>query len=125
MPTLEKQAKEAIIAIENRLKRASRTPSRYPMQMERDIVILWGMYRGWSNPVIADALRCSTKTVERFRHRLLRNPGLIFLCPVLHKEHKGGKPLWRCEVCSVSMSCSEPKAREHVIAHILSRVVLR
>ena len=117
MATLETQANTAIKAIADRYKRRSRASSRYPRPMERDLVILYGTWRGWSNLVIADALKCSAKSVSRWRLRLSTEPKQIFRYPVLHQGLRGNKKLWRCEACSASMLGSERKAREHVAAH--------
>jgi len=92
----------------------------YPLQMERDIVVLWGMYRGWSIPVIADATKVSRPTIERVRRRFVDNPAEVFRCPVLRKVLRGDKPLWTCHFCEEEMRGSEKKAREHVASHVLS-----
>ena len=91
------------------------------MPMERDVIILYGTWRGWTNSRVADALKCSTKTVGRRRLQLLVEPRLIFLCPVLHQALRGKKKVWCCEFCSASMLGPERNAREHVASHIVSR----
>ena len=121
MSTLESQAKAAMKAVASLYKRGLRASSRYPLPMERDLIILHGMWRGWTNPMMANALKCSTKTVSRRRIQLLVEPKLIFMCPVLHQGLRGKKKVWRCEFCSASMLGSERKAREHVASHIVSR----
>ena len=67
MPTLESQAKAEIRAVASHYKRGPRASSRYPLPMDSDLIILYGTWRGWTDPVIADALRCSTGTVSRRR----------------------------------------------------------
>ena len=121
MPTLENQARAAMKAVKSHYNRGSRASSRYPLPMERDLVILYGTWRGWTIRMIADALKCSTKTVSRRRLRLLVKPKMIFMCPVLHQGLRGKKKVWRCQFCSASMLGTERKAREHVASHIVSR----
>ena len=124
MRSLERQAKEAMRAIADRFDRGSRTSSTSSMMMERDLIILYGMYHGWSNRVIAETLRCHPRTVSRHSRQLILEPKLIFRCPVLHQGLRGIKKLWRCEVCSASMLGSERKAREHVASHFFSKEMI-
>ena len=124
MPTLEKQAREAMRVIAERHDRRPRTSSASSMQMERDLIVLYGLYRGWNNSVTAEALRCHPRTVSRRCNQLMLDPRLIFICPVLHRGLRGNKPVWRCEFCSASMLGSERKAREHVASHVVSKDVM-
>ena len=126
-PFVECQASEAIRVIKQSVRprgRNKRHSSLYPVRMERDIVVLWGMYRGWSNPVIADAVKSSVSTVERLRRRFAQDPSLVFNCPVLQQGIRGTKPLWRCEFCGASLLVTEKEAREHVAGHLFSKEIL-
>ena len=96
----------------------------YPLQMERDIIVLWGMYRGCSMPVIADAAMVSRPSIDRVRRRFIDEPSSIFRCPVLRKILRGDRPLWTCQFCQEEMRGSERKAREHVASHLLSADII-
>lgn len=127
LPSIEQQAKSAIEAIKDYHRgrgRKVRHNNVYPLQMERDIVVLWGMYRGWSMPVMADAVMVSIPAIERVRRKFINEPYAIFRCPVLHKVLRADKPLWTCQFCGEQMREAERKAREHVASHVLSSDII-
>ena len=114
---MERQVKTAIQTIQSydsgRGKRI-RHGASYPLLMERDIVVLWGMYRGWSSPAIAETAKASVSTVKRQKLMLAGEPWPIFRCLALHQGLRGRKPVYRGEFCGAMMLVSEKKAREHV-----------
>ena len=127
MPSMEEQVRAALTTIKeyhDRRGGSERRRSSYPLGMERDIVVLWGMYRGWSNRVIADATRASGRTIRRLVRRFANRPSLIFECPILHQGLRGKRRLYRCEFCGALMVISERKAREHVASHLFPREVI-
>jgi len=124
---IQQQVDEALKVVEGAAKiRNTRNHSTwYPYPMERDIVILWGMYRGWRNAPIARKLGLSPHTVRRRRLELGRNPALIFNLPVLYKGYKWNKSFYRCEFCGEMMvGVEEEEAREHVARHIVTGEVI-
>ena len=88
MPSLELHAEKAQRIIKNGFR-------QHPM--ERDIIVLWGMYRGWG-----------TTTVKKVRDRFCNNPSEIFRNPVLSGILRAGKVVWKCEVCGIPMPGTEP-----------------
>ncbi len=95
------------------------------MAMDRDLVVLWAIYRGWSDAVAARESGLSPSTFDRARRRFEREPWLLFRVPILHRDIRGGKPLWRCEVCDSRMlAVSERRAREHVALHLISQLAI-
>ncbi len=93
--------------------------------MDRDLVVLWAMYRGSSDVVAARESGLSPSTFNRARRRLEQEPWLLFRVPILHRGIRGAKPLWRCEVCDARMlAVSERKAREHVALHLISPLAI-
>ena len=110
------------------MKRSTKTGrfvSRYPLLAERDIVVLWGMYRGWSDRSIADAIRTSDRTVRNIRNRYYSNPRMIFHHPVLHQIVRYRAPLWICLFCGAQLTTAEKDAREHVAMHVMSPHVFK
>ena len=125
MPSLEKQAKQSLEAIRELAStsegRKRLQSNAYPLFMERDLVILWGLYRGWSMRHMADILQCSLPTIYNRRRIYWQEPHLLFNLPVMHRGLRGKKPLFRCEVCDARLLVSERKARHHVAFHLIPR----
>ncbi len=131
MSSLKEQANEALNnfrahrgerGISN--KYVKRTPVRM-MAMDRDLVAPWATYCGWSDAVAARESGLSPSTFNRARRRFEREPWLLFRVPILHRGIRGGKPLWRCEVCDSRMlAVSERRAREHVALHLISQLAI-
>ncbi len=131
MSSLKEQVNEALDTLRaNRGERGisnqyvKRTPVRM-MAMDRDLVVLWAMYRGWSDAVAARESGLSPSTFDRARRRFENEPWLLFRVPILLRDIRGGKPLWRCEVCDFRMlAVSEKRAREHVALHLISPLAI-
>lgn len=127
MTQLQEQVKAAlqVVASETRKRNTAKHVTWYPFPMERDIIIVWGMYRGWRNTAIANKLGLSAMTVRRLRYEFGRNPALIFNLPVLYKGYKWNKVYYRCEFCGEMMvEVGEGDAREHVARHIVTGEVI-
>ena len=71
----------------------------YPLPTELGIVMLWGMYRGWPHPVIADVTMASVSTVKRLIRTSVEGPGQILIYPTLHKGLRWATPLWIHQIC--------------------------
>ena len=96
MTRLEQQAGEAI-------RQLQRLHQGMIMAMERDLAVMWCIYRGWSDAVAARHTGLSASTIYRVRRRFELEPWLLFRAPILHRGILAGKPLWRCEACDARM----------------------
>ena len=84
--------------------------------MERDLVVLWGMYRGWSNTFIAKKLTSNRKSVGKRIQFFSDYPVAIFGFPVMRESPRS----YVCEFCGSQLSKrSEKAAREHVAGHVV------
>ena len=113
-PLLEKQVESALRVLAQ-YKGAARD-----FVAERHLVVLWGLWRGWSARVTARKLGVHPSTIHRDRKRFNTDPSKIFWLPVLHKALRGNKPLWTCLFCGEEMRGRERPAREHVARHVVS-----
>ena len=112
---LEKQVEKALKVLGQGQKGSARH-----FAMERSLIVLWSMYRGWTDTITAQKLGVHASTVARYRQQFIKDAGAIFRCPVLHKRLKGKDPLWICQFCGEEMRGAEVAAREHVASHVLS-----
>ena len=117
MPSLELHADKAQRTIKNGFR-------QHPL--ERDIIVLWGMYRGWGDSAISKYVGCSTSTIGRVRDRFQKDPSEIFRCPVMSGILRNRKIMWKCEVCGLPLlGMSERKARIHVARHFVSETEIQ
>ncbi len=63
------------------------------MAMERDLAVMWAMYRGWSDVLAAQQTGLSSSTVYRARRRLAES-----LAPVSSSHPPPGYPGWKATV---------------------------
>jgi len=124
---LERQITQALATIRlhvherNIAKKTARGRTWYAYPMERDLIIVWAMYRGWRTKAIADTLGLSNATIKARRTEIANNPTIIFSLPVLYKGFRWGKYFYRCEFCGELMvDVGEKDARLHVVRHIIS-----
>jgi len=123
---LREQYKEAMLEIENQPRGKDGKFSRHILPAERDAVILWGMYRGWSAVVISHKIKQSSHTVRKIIQELNREPALIFRLPVLHLRYKNRDRLFTCAFCGSEMlRVRERAAREHVASHVFTKEMIR
>ena len=78
MPPLKEQAAEACKTLQS--LRGGRI-----MAMERDLAVMWAMFRGCSDAYAAQQTGLSASTVYRTRRRFEYNPWLLFRVPILHR----------------------------------------
>ena len=131
MPSLKSQFEEVLNNLRAhwgergiRSKYVKRTPVGITA-MDKDLVVLWAMYCGSSDVVAARESGLSPSTLYRARRRFEYEPWQLFRVPILHRGIRGGKPLWRCEVCDARMlGVSERRAREHVALHLISPLAI-
>ena len=102
--------------------RKPRSRGHYPMLMEREIIVIYGMLHGWSDTATARVAYCGKAAVQRRRRELTKYPELLFRCQILCRKMRGQKLYWCCELCGEMMTCSEREAREHVALHLVSEV---
>ncbi len=127
MIQLQEQVNAAlqVVASEAEKRNSASHVTWYPYPMERDIIIVWGMYRGWRNAAIGKKLGLSSQTIRRLRYEFGQNPASIFNLPVLYKGYKWNKVYYRCEFCGEMMvGVEEEEARKHVAGHIVTGEVI-
>ncbi len=117
---LDKQVEKAIKVLRQGKKAGARN---YPMECA--LVVLWGMWRGWSNAAISRLVGVHPSTIKRYKQTFYKRPWNVFGSPVLHRGVKGGKTLWTCQVCGDEMTGSEQKAREHVAGHMVPMEIIK
>ena len=81
---MRKQYKEAMLEIEHQPRRKGGKFIRRILPAERDTIILWGIYQGWSAVVIGHKIKQSSHTVRKIIQQLNAEPALIFRLPVLY-----------------------------------------
>ena len=113
MNKFEAQAKAASAMLRETRKDRKRVLRRSPF--ERNLIVIWGLSRGWANFEIGRWAGCSVATIKITRKRFAQRPWTVFDYPVLSKS--GGR-LWKCELCLVSIPGTETKARRHVLVHL-------
>ena len=94
---------------------------RYPYPVERDIIILYGLWNGWTPGTIGHHCRLKAPAVRRHIERLQSNPGMLFKLPILFTGMVGGRRVFRCEFCGNSQyekDTTEERARLHVARHV-------
>ena len=97
----------------------------YPLMAERDIIILWGTYRGWSRAVMARMLKQGAQAVRRRQLHLMLNPSELFNGPVMTRKTVGSKHIYVCEFCDRTLQVfDEERARQHVASHITTEEVV-
>ena len=122
MPSVREQFNDAVKVLE---RYAPRRGYR-SFVGERDLIILWGRYSGWSMVATARIAHCSRHTVKTVLQRYTDRPYRLFGHPVLRRRIRAnGKVWWACEFCGDEMKGSERKAREHVASHVLPGWVIK
>ena len=120
------QYKEAMFEIESQVRGKDGNFSLHILPAERDTVILWGLYRGWSAVVIGHKIKRSSHTVLKIIKQFHAQPALMFRLPVLHLRYKNRDRLFTCAFCSGEMlRVREKAAREHVASHIFTDRIIK
>ncbi len=109
--------------------------SRHPLPMQRDIIIVCGMYCGWTNTRIANIAATSPNKVRLIRRKFERAPALLFNLPILtalntlDKNKKGNRRLvlfYQCALCGLIFKGPNNKpGRRHVATHVLPEQIVR
>ena len=133
MPSLQTQAVEARKTLKaehdrvealNRRRNGGKTTRRRALLIDRYIVVLWGMHRGWPDIQIASHYYIDKHTVVRTRRAFDYNPTLVFRTPILHRT-VNRRQVWRCEACGNEMSGTERQARTHVLNHFVNKEAMQ
>ena len=106
------------------LKKSGKTGARNRFG-ETYTVVVWGLWHGWSNSVLARELGVHPTTAKRYAQKIFEDPREIFRLPVLHRGIRGGKTLWTCLLCGNEMKGSERLSREHVASHVTAREFIK
>lgn len=114
----EKQARHAIQTLRHNHTQRGAGP-KYHMPAERDLAILWSMRQHWKLRELNEATGISLGTASTRRREFREEPWLLFRWPLLQRDVKGKRTVWRCAVCKERMTVSERKAREHVASHFI------
>ena len=94
---IQQQFKDAAKLIKNHPGKMG--SGKHPYPVERDIIILYGMWNGWEYAAIGHYCRLTAPSVRRHIIRLQSNPGALFKLPILFTGLVGGKRVFRCEFC--------------------------
>ena len=92
--------------------------------MERDLVVVWSMYRGWTVEVTARALGVHPSTARRYRRAFWSFPPRLCFLPLLRRSVRADRTLWTCELCGAEMRGRERAARRHVALHVVEPFAL-
>ena len=123
---LRKQYKEAMLEIEHQVRGEGGKFIRRILPAERDTIILWGIYQGWSAVVIGHKIKQSSHTVRKIIRQLNAEPALIFRLPVLYLRYKNRDRLFICAFCGSEMQrIREKAAREHVASHVFNEQMIK
>ncbi len=123
---LREQYKEAMLEIEHQVRGEDGKFNRRILPAERDTIILWGIYRGWSAVVIGHKIKQASRTVRKIVQQLNAEPALMFRLPVLHLRYKNRDRLFTCAFCGSEMlKIRERAAREHVASHIFTKEMIK
>ncbi len=124
MSTVEQQALNAMRLLDEERDLIKESSPQYPYPAERDIVIIWGIYRGWTARAIGSKTGLHKKTIKYRRNLLLSEPSRLFnLHRLMDKRivRRSREPIYKCLFCHREMrEITEKKAREHVAGHLLS-----
>ena len=121
-----RQYKDAMIEIENQVRGKDGKFTRHILPAERDTIILWGIYRGWSAVVIGHRIKRSSHTVRKIIQQFNAIPALMFRLPVLHLRYKNRDRLFKCAFCGREMlRVREKAAREHVASHVFTERMIK
>ena len=131
MPSLHKQYREAVVEINEFFDGNTNNGKRfgkYPLQYERDVAVIHGMARGWTDNAISRKLRTGgPRPVANLRKTLTKHPRQIFDIPILHKDERPNSSthLYTCEICGSRTTTTELKARRHVASHLFSMDIIK
>jgi len=96
----------------------------HPYPVERDIVVLWSLYRGWSASVTADLIGGRYHMVARRRKHYRDHPDDLFKLPLMRQAVRYGRTIYECAFCGSVLMTTEGDARSHVAGHVLPAEVL-
>ena len=112
--SLERQVERALELFGRNGKGAARK-----FRLERDLVVVWSLYRHWTVDATARVLGVHPSTARRYQRAIWSFPPRLCFLPLLRQSVKADKTLWTCEICGAEMRCRERAARKHVALHVI------
>ena len=129
MPLLEQQTQQALTRIKIHVPSPSgKKPGRYPLPYDRELVVIYGMWRGWTDKTICRACNMSPNSrnsIYRIRRQLYDWPRLIFRHNLYQRGPNLRRSAYKCELCAKMISGNEHKIRVHVARHLFSEDIIR
>ena len=95
---------------------------RHPYPVERDIIVLYGLWKGWTPGAIGRFCRIKAPSVRKHILRLQSAPGDLFGLQLLSVVMVGSKRAFRCEFCGdtkFEKDITEEAVRIHVARHVI------
>ena len=87
-----------------------------PTGLTERLIVLWGMYQGWSNVETAHYANIGPVTAKRLRNKYFDNFLSVFNCPVIAKV---GPNEFQCRFCSEIRS-RRSYAQRHFMSHLFA-----
>ena len=91
------------------------------LSVDDKLIILWGMYREYSNRHISRLLPCGIDTVRSYKGKVYGDPLLAFELPVYIQQ---GTKRFRCGFCG-SMKPNKATIMRHVLSHVVPTEIAR
>lgn len=88
---------------------------------EDQLLIVWGVYRGWHIKKIAEKLPAMRGTVWRYQRMWEDDPTLLLQLPVLTQISDSK---FRCQLCGETRP-TKTKIYRHVLAHVVPMEIAR
>lgn len=87
------------------------------MTLDDKLLIVWGMWRGLTAPHLARRMKRHPHTVQRYRRRVVMDPGVVFddQLPLFHRQSGEG---FICRFCGETRA-GRMRVMRHVLAHFL------
>jgi len=96
-------------------------PGKHPRRAERDIIVIWGIYRGWSFTEIGRIARTSRREASNLRETFAKRPRLIFRLRILpYSPRSRGESYHRCGLCGEQVTGDNKEAKRHVLLHLFA-----
>ena len=120
MSPMEREVRYALkVMKEYSVMLKARCGGRYPFPRERDTIIVWGMYNGWSDAQIAKSLGLRASTIRKVKASYESASDGLLRLPLILQRLKGLSTIWVCGFCIAKMETSERKALTHAKQHFM------
>jgi len=101
---------------------------RHPYPVERDIIVLYGLWKGWTPGAMGRRCRLKSESVRKHILRLQSAPGDLFRMQLLSVVMVGSRRAFRCEFCGdtkLEKDITEEAVRIHVAGHVTSELFIQ